>query len=376
MTEDTLRFGFGRNWAEFVDKHLSDKVIEASMAHLRQVLKRDTLNGLRILDIGCGSGVHSLAMMRLGADEVVAFDYDADSVLTAERVRAWAGLNTGWRIEQGSVLDEAYLERLGTFDLVYSWGVLHHTGDMWRAVKLAATRVAPGGEFYIALYSADTYVDPSPEEWMRIKKAYNAASPMRKKLMELHHQLVHIILPQLKAGRSVLQAIRDYGSRGMSIWTDTKDWLGGWPMEFARLAETRDRVAKDAGLEMVHVLNGEGCTEYVFADPAKNAHWAGVNARRQLVGLSGPFLHSGGYGFMAKLPELADRADDGAHPKRSTLMLYEDGKPLGLAHAIHDVIRNRGQGRFSHWQDWLVFSASDNTDPNLNGHTYTYCVDY
>jgi hypothetical protein len=57
-------------------------------------------------------------------------------------------------------------------------------------------------------------------------------------------------------------------------------------------------------------------------------------------------------------------------------MLYEDGKPLGLAHAIHDVIRNRGQGRFSHWQDWLVFSASDNTDPNINGHTYTYCVEY
>lgn len=376
MSESDLRYGFGRNWAAFVDKNLSDATVQASMDHLCRVLKRDRLDGMRILDIGCGSGIHSLAMKRLGAAEVVGFDYDPHSVATSQRVRDWSGIADGWSIAQGSVLDRAYMQALGSFDLVYSWGVLHHTGAMWDAVRHAAIPIREGGEFYIALYSSDTYVDPSPEEWIAIKKAYNFASPLKKKLMEADHLYRQVIVPELKAGRSALAAIRNYGSRGMNIWADIKDWLGGYPMEFAGLHETQDFVARQIGLPMVNVVNGEGCTEYVFADPAQNAHWRTCNAQRALQPLYGPFQSVGGYGFQAHLPAHAAVADDNGFNQRSRLMLFEDGVPLGLAHTIHELIRNRGAGRFSHWQDWLVFSARDNTDPNANGRSYSFCLDY
>lgn len=376
MSDSEFRYGFGRNWAEFVDKHLSDTVVQASMDHLCRVLKRQRLDGLRILDIGCGSGIHSLAMKRLGAAEVVAFDYDQHSVATSQKVKAWSGITEGWSIAQGSVLDRAYVESLGQFDLVYSWGVLHHTGAMWDAVRNAAIPVRPGGEFYIALYSSDTYVDPSPEEWIAIKKAYNFASPLKKKLMEVDHLYRQVIEPEVKAGRSALAAIRSYGQRGMNIWADIKDWLGGYPMEFAGLHETQGFVARHLGLSLVNVVNGEGCTEYVFADPSVNPNWRMWNEKRVLQPLYGPFQSVGGYGFQAHLPAHSAVADDNGFNSRSRLMLYEDGVPLGLSHTVHEVIRNRGAGHFSHWQEWLVFSSRDNTDPNLNGRNYSYCLDY
>ncbi len=376
MSGDARRFGFGRNWAAFVKKHLNEGTIRASQEHISGLLRRPSLEGLRVLDIGCGSGIHALAMMRLGAREVVAFDYDIHSVRTAERVRAWAGSPPGWSIEQGSVLDRSYLARLGQFDLVYSWGVLHHTGAMWDAVRNAASTVSSGGEFYIALYSSDTYLDPPPEVWLQVKKAYNDASFLRRRYMEAHHIVTHVIQPQMQAGKTALQAIRSYGSRGMNIWTDTRDWLGGWPMEFAGLHETCDFVAREAGLSLVNVANGEGCTEYVFADPRANAHWRSIEARRAHLPLAGPFAPAGGYAFAAALPELTDIADNAASQMRSTLMLYESGRPLGLAHCLHDAIRNHGAGRFSHWDQQLVFAASNNTDPNANGNSYTYVISY
>ncbi len=87
--------------------------------------------------------------------------------------------------------------------------------------------------------------------------------------------------------------------------------------------------------------------------------------------LNGPFKHDQGYCWVVELPALARWSDSQAHPENSTLRLYEDGRPLGPAHAIHDNIRKMGQGRFSHWGRALYFSASDNSDPNTNGKRYT-----
>lgn len=376
MSQDELRFGFGQNWAEFIEKNLSDSIVEDSINHMKSFMKRETLEGLRILDIGCGSGIHSLAMKRLGAKEVVAFDYDVNSVETSKKVREWSGMSEGWHIEQGSVLDKAYMESLGKFDVVYSWGVLHHTGSMWEAVKNATIPLNKDSEFYIALYSSDTYIDPPPEEWIRIKKAYNYASPVKKKLMELHHLYRQVIAPEIKAGRNFVDAIKNYGSRGMNIWADIKDWLGGYPMEFASLQETRTFIADEIGFNLVNVINGEGCTEYLFANPAENSHWQQVEAGRYIQSVEGPIEPVGGYGFKFALPELSDVADDNGFNMRSKLMLYENGKPLGLAHCMHAVIRDRGNGRFSHWQGEVVFSASDNTDPRASGHYYGFCANY
>lgn len=120
---------------------------------MKKVLRVENLKGKTFLDIGCGSGIHSLAALRLGASQVFAFDYDVDSVATSRRVREWAGNPENWQIKRNSVLDADFMASLPKFDIVYSWGVLHHTGDLWGAVRNAAIPLRKGRRvLYRALF--------------------------------------------------------------------------------------------------------------------------------------------------------------------------------------------------------------------------------
>src|SRR3954467_9277105 len=121
---DGTRFSFGANWREFLD-HIDDQRIEIAEKAIQSLLRQQRLDGLTFLDIGSGSGLSSLAARRLGA-RVHSFDYDMKAVQSTKalRDRYFSG-DADWRVEQGSVLDRTYLGTLGTFDIVYSWGVLH-----------------------------------------------------------------------------------------------------------------------------------------------------------------------------------------------------------------------------------------------------------
>lgn len=375
MTE--LRYAFGKNWDEFVSKHLSESAIQSSEAHLKEFLRRDRIDGSVFLDIGCGSGIHSLAALRMGASEVISFDYDPDSVATAIKVHEWAKAGDKWKISQGSVLDVAFMNSLPKADLVYSWGVLHHTGDMWPAIRNAAIPLKPQGEFYIALYATENYVDPDPQFWKRLKRAYNLASPLTRAFMEVKYTYWRTIRDEIANGRDPLSAVKQYGQRGMDVWTDTKDWLGGYPIEFAGYVETRDFCREELGLDLVNALTGEGCSEYLFARKDSNPHWKQIERQRVPIVVKAPFAAGGGYAYSFPLPpQLAATADGPANHKLSRLMMYEDGQPLGLAHSLHEYIGKFGQGRFSHWGDSMIFSASDNSNPNTNGRTYAYCTEY
>lgn len=375
--DDHLRFGFGKNWAEFVETRLSEVVIEESRRHMAEMLRVDSLEGKTFLDVGCGSGIHSLAALRLGAARVFSFDYDRDSVATTRKVREHAGAPANWEVVQGSVLDGQFIASLPKSDIVYSWGVLHHTGAMWPAVRNAAVPLNPNGVFYIALYSSDNYVDPPPSYWLKVKKQYNMSGKHGRRWLEWRYALRFHILPELKAGRNPMALMRDYGSRGMTYWTDVRDWLGGWPMDFSSLQETRDFAARELNLTLVNLKTGEGCTEYVFVRPELNAQWRDIEAGRQTIPLEGPFQAAGGHHYSAALPpHLESLGDANEAPRRSTVMLYEDGRPLGLSHSIHDHITRFGGGRFSHWGGRLHFSASDNSDPNTSGRRYAYCERY
>lgn len=85
-------------------------------------------------------------------------------------------------------------------------------------------------------------------------------------------------------------------------------------------------------------------------------------------GSLGTMHHEEGYCFRADLPgALMDDARG-----RSAVELLENGRVIGPPHASHDEVRELGGGRFNHWDGYLWFSSSDNTDPRTNGRNYTF----
>jgi 2-polyprenyl-6-hydroxyphenyl methylase/3-demethylubiquinone-9 3-methyltransferase len=251
------RFPFGENWTRFLAE-LNDERIGSAQASLQQMLRAGDLQGLRFLDIGSGSGLFSLAARRLGA-RVHSFDYDPLSVAcTQELKRRFAPADPDWTIEEGSVLDREYLARLGTFDVVYSWGVLHHTGAMHEAWANAAPLVAPSGKLWIAIYNDQGWLS---RYWSWVKKQYNRG-PVRLWLLTALHA------PYLFGLRWCVRTWRGRRSleRGMSLWRDMIDWLGGYPFEVARPEEVF-RFFRDRGLvlEELKTCGGRlGCNEFVF----------------------------------------------------------------------------------------------------------------
>ncbi|GHV58805.1 hypothetical protein FACS1894103_0950 [Campylobacterota bacterium] len=159
------RFAFGKNWERFLSTLEVDQIEDAKRA-LVKLIGTDDLKGKSFLDIGSGSGLHSLAAFLLGA-KVHSFDYDTDSVRCTQALQSRYG-NDDWTVEQGSALDSDYLAKLGEFDLVYSWGVLHHTGDMKTALELAGKRVKTGGTLAIAIYNTQL----TTPFWKIVKRCY------------------------------------------------------------------------------------------------------------------------------------------------------------------------------------------------------------
>ncbi len=261
---DFARFEFGKNWVNYIKANYIEEVLEQSKQHLLNFLEVEDLKGKTFLDIGCGSGLHSLSAVDAGASIIYSFDYDLDSVKATHYLKDYQERDENWHVEQGSVLDDAYIKDLPTFDIVYSWGVLHHTGDVWHAIKNAASRVKPGGVFYIALYSADVQIDPGPEFWLEIKKKYVSSGMLRRRWMELWYIWRFMMESQPIKILKVIERAYEYKKvRGMNLMTDIRDWLGGWPMEFVF---DNDAIifCKKLGFKLEKIVTGEANTEFLF----------------------------------------------------------------------------------------------------------------
>jgi SAM-dependent methyltransferase len=261
------RFEFGANWSRFLSV-LNDSRIQEAKLSLISMLNVESLEGKTFLDIGSGSGLFSLSARMLGA-KVHSFDYDPKSVAcTTELKKRYFDQDSNWVVESGSVLDRDYMTSLGQFDYVYSWGVLHHTGEMWKALENAHSCVKPNGILFIAIYN-----DQGAKSlmWHRVKKIYCSGTAGRWAIISFflpYFLFGGLIKDLLVRRKNPLKRYSEYKkSRGMSASHDWIDWLGGYPFEVAKPEEIFD-FYRGRG----YVLNklrtcggGLGCNEYVFA---------------------------------------------------------------------------------------------------------------
>lgn len=256
------RFNFGKNWKAF-SKKLDEERIETSKNALVDMLGASRLDGKRFLDIGSGSGLSSLAANLLGAS-VVSFDYDAASVECTKWMREQHGTDEKqWTIYQGSILDVDFLKNLGKFDIVYAWGVLHHTGQLWQALENAVTLVNEGGCIFIAIYNDQKGIS---RVWTKLKKFY-CSGVLGKFLIcstFIPFLACRLLFWNIITGRNFFREHKKI--RGMSIFYDWFDWLGGYPFEVASVERIFD-FFKHHGfvLSNIKTVNGaHGNNEFVF----------------------------------------------------------------------------------------------------------------
>lgn len=268
------RFAFGENWTRFLTV-LNDERIHKAENSLKSMLETETLEGKTFLDIGSGSGLFSLVARRLGAT-VHSFDFDEQSVAcTKELKKRYFPDDESWVIQSGSVLDTNYLDQLDQFDIVYSWGVLHHTGQMWKALENASNRVKENGSLFISIYNDQ---GGQSNRWRIMKKLYNKLpSPLKPVYAFLilgPRELKFFTLATLKGKpQEYFDSVFNYSKnslRGMNYTHDLIDWIGGYPFEVATPEAIFD-FYRDRNYELRKLGTSKGdiaCNQFVFKKKA------------------------------------------------------------------------------------------------------------
>lgn len=252
-------FTFGENWLHY-SRLVNEDRVRAAENSLRGLLGAVGFEGSSVLDVGCGSGLFTIACIRLGARQVVAIDCDANSVI-ATRQNVGRFLDPTEQVRVDVRVGDILRSEVGSeqYDVVYAWGSLHHTGSMWRAIENALTFCRPGGRFVVAIYNA-TWLSPT---WLRVKRSYHRSPP-----------LIRLAMAGALTGARAALRVAQFKSplatgRGMNIWYDAIDWLGGLPYEFARPEDVQAFMTCRGSVCERRVLTSRlGCNEFVFRVPA------------------------------------------------------------------------------------------------------------
>ncbi len=240
----SVSFSFGKNWKRFL-KYVNERRLEEAKISIKKFMGREDLNDMSFLDIGCGSGLFSCAALKLNAKNVFSFDLDPFSLDCCRFLQSKVKNPDNWKICEGSILDENFVSRLGKFDVVYSWGVLHHTGNLWEAMRKSARLVNDGGFYYIALYNKTGGIRGS-KTWTSIKRLYNMSPGFGKYLLEISYIVVYYFMPNIVRLKNPFSTIRDYKKKRGANWkTDAIDWLGGYPYEPSTVDEVLGFMRKE-----------------------------------------------------------------------------------------------------------------------------------
>jgi len=250
-------FDFASNWQAFSEQRVDSDRVAIAARSIQSLLQRETLDGVSFLDVGCGSGLFSVAAHRLGASTVLGIDINPRCIEVSKgnRDRLARGAPIEFRI--ASALSTESLRKLGTFDLVYAWGSLHHTGAMWTAIGNVLSLVAPGGTLVLAIYNKHV---TSPA-WKLIKRSYNQAPVWLQKIMVALFAGIIYIAKFLVTWRNPLSK-----ERGMDFWFDVIDWVGGYPYECATSREV-EKFVGGRGFQLRQCVPASvptGCNEFVF----------------------------------------------------------------------------------------------------------------
>ncbi|HEX5314057.1 MAG TPA: class I SAM-dependent methyltransferase [Gammaproteobacteria bacterium] len=268
MTTDLARrethFEFGENWLSFVNE-ISDARVLAATRDLERLIPASEIRGRRFLDIGSGSGLSMLAALRLGAREVVGIDIDENSVAASQRCLGRLAPGSRWQVFRASVFD-LDVAQTGSYDVVHSWGVLHHTGAMWAALDRAAALVSADGLLVFALYLKTPFCG-----FWRAEKYFYSRVPgaVQAPIRWIYEGAGLLWDGASRTRRTIIAKDAPAGNdktlpaRGMSRSHDTHDWLGGYPYESATAAEVHDRLGA-LGFGIVRENLNEACLGNLF----------------------------------------------------------------------------------------------------------------
>lgn len=264
---DAHHFSFGQNWLEYNQNWLTEEKLNQAKEHFDKLCGGIDFTNKKFLDVGFGQGL-TLFLASQKQAQCQGIDIDPKNITAFEVAKKKLGSVeknlAPIQVQVASILDAQFVtQNHEAFDIVYAWGSLHHTGQMYPALKNCLSLLKPGGYFVCAIYNRHW----SSGTWHWIKKNYNRSPHWLKKLA------IGLLIPPIFLAKWLVTFKNPLKmKRGMSFYYDVIDWVGGYPYEYAS-AEEMFAFFKKNSLKKIRWQKANvptGCHEYVFQKPEKN----------------------------------------------------------------------------------------------------------